>query len=42
MKHLFLALAAVSCLFTLAGCADQPTRTTTTTTSEQNTWHAAN
>ncbi len=38
MKKILLGILACGTLI-LAGCADQP-QTTTTTTSEQTTWHA--
>lgn len=39
MKKLLLGIVAAGTL-ALAGCADQPTQTTTTTTTEHTSWHA--
>jgi len=42
MKNLFLAVIAGTFLFTVVGCADQPTTTTTTTTNDQSSWNHTN
>jgi hypothetical protein len=40
MKPFLLSLLAGTALFALAGCADQPKTTTTTSTTEQSNWHS--